>query len=83
MENLNKNHKNLGMKFNKEEETTWITFADEKWQETWHQVLMNGKAMKWDSHHSMEFCRENFGDHLFGIASTSQMLISNACRDNF
>lgn len=67
---------------NLEREDSWITFMDEGWQTVWHPLTMNGKHLPFDSHFTMEIARERFSDRSFGIASTSQMLMGNAQRDN-
>tara|TARA_R100001015_G_C4594700_1_gene149962 strand:+ start:733 stop:987 length:255 start_codon:yes stop_codon:yes gene_type:complete len=79
-------HINTATKFTNKTEMAWITFnRDNEWEQVWFKVEMNGKHLKWDSEFIMEIARERWGDakFSFGIASTSQMLLNNACRDNF
>jgi len=71
------------------EEKAWITFLhDENWEtkgfeQIWFPVEVNGVHLNWDSNLIMDVCRSTFSGKSWGIAPTSQMIMNNACRDNF
>jgi len=66
-------------------EMAWITFMGDGWEKVWHPVTdASGAQLEW-SEDIMDFCRAQFNDGgwvSFGIAPTSQMLVSNSVRDN-
>lgn len=66
-------------------EMAWVTFnRNNEFERVWFKVEMNGRHLKWDDHFIMEIARERWGSEIsFGISPTSQMLMHNACRDNF
>ena len=67
-------------------EMAWVTFnRNDEFEKVWFKVeSMTGKHLRWDSEFIMEIARERWGSEIsFGISPTSQMLMNNACRDNF
>jgi hypothetical protein len=67
-------------------EMAWVTFFGDGFEKVWHPVTdASGKQLEW-SEDIMDFCRAQFNNPerwiSFGIAPTSQMIISNSVRDN-
>lgn len=70
-------------------EMAWVTFLNDGWETVWHPVTdASGQQLEWglNGEEIMNFCRAQFNVKerwvSFGIASTSQMLLKNAVRDN-
>lgn len=64
-------------------EMAWITFISEGWETKWCPVIdALGNHLEFDSKEIMNICRANFKDVGFGIAPTSQMIISNSVKNN-
>lgn len=68
---------------NLNEEKAWVTFASNGFEQIWFPLEVNGVHLNWDSNLIMDICRITFPDKSWGISPTSQMIINNACRDNF
>jgi hypothetical protein len=67
-------------------EMAWVTFINDGWEKKWFPVTDHkGKHLEWGPG-IMDHCRAQFNQlgqwESFGIAPTSQMIISNAVRDN-
>ncbi len=71
-------------------EMAWITFLGPGWEKVWHPVTdITGEQLEW-SDDIMDHCRAKFNTQFhnrgnwisFGIAPTSQMILSNSVRTN-
>jgi hypothetical protein len=67
-------------------EMAWVTFLDDDFETNWFPLLSgSGQQLEWNDDTrvgSFAFAKFLHGDHKFGVAPTSQMILGNSVKDN-
>jgi glutamine cyclotransferase len=60
----------------------YVTFMNDGWEQNWYPLMLNGRQLTFDAEWCYEIARHLYPNQSWGIASTSQMLLNNAERNN-